>query len=89
MRNAAVSIPEPLCTRIDRLARCTRRSRRAVVRAALEEYAARHEPAAITDAYNRVVDSLGDQRDPFLQAAVNAVLRSVEWTDDPEEEHRS
>jgi predicted transcriptional regulator len=76
----AISLPDPLFARVTRLARQTRRTRSAVVAAALEEYVARHAPDEITESINRVIAALGgDTVDPVLQAAADEMLRTVEW----------
>ena len=73
----AVSIPDPIFARLERLVRQTGRSRSDIVTTALEEYAARHSPDEITEALNAVVE--GDEPDPFTDAAAARLLRSVEW----------
>jgi metal-responsive CopG/Arc/MetJ family transcriptional regulator len=75
----AVSIPDDVFEEVDRFARRSRRSRSEVFSAALREYMARHAPDEVTDAINRVVDEIGDQRDGFVAAAARRILEKAEW----------
>jgi hypothetical protein len=43
------------------------------------EYVARHDPDAVTQAMNRVVDSAGGERDAFGKTAARRVLERSEW----------
>jgi predicted transcriptional regulator len=75
----AVSIPDEVFDKVERLARREGRSRSEVFSAALAEYVARHAPDEVTDAINRVVADLGDQQDEFISAAGRQVLGNTEW----------
>ena len=75
----AVSIPDEIFERAERLARRGRRSRSEVYAAALDEYVARHAPDEITDTMNRVCEAVGVEEDAFLAAAGRRVLDNVEW----------
>ena len=75
----AVSIPDDIFERAERLASQERRSRSDVYAAALDEYLARHAREEITDTMNRVCDEVGDADDAFLAAAGRQVLDRVEW----------
>ena len=74
----AVSIPDDLFARAERLARNARRSRSEVYAAALDEYVARHAPDDVTDAMNRVCADVGED-DGFLTAAARHILHRAEW----------
>ena len=74
----AVSIPDEVFDKVERLARRTKRSRSEVFSAALREYIARHAPDEITDAINRAVDEI-DQTNEFVAAAARRVLEKTEW----------
>ena len=74
----AISIPDELFARAERLARRARRSRSEVYAAALDEYVARHAPDEVTDTMNRVCDDVGDD-DGFLTAAARHTLHRAEW----------
>src|SRR5213592_2431979 len=61
--NTAVSIPDEIFEKVERLARRAGRSRSEVFSVALAEYLARHAPDEVTDAMNRVIADVGDQQD--------------------------
>jgi len=75
----AVSIPDDIFEKVDRFARRAKRSRSEVFSAALREYIARHASDEVTDAINRAVDDVGDQRDDFVAAAGRRILEKTEW----------
>jgi metal-responsive CopG/Arc/MetJ family transcriptional regulator len=75
----AVSIPDEVFEKVERLARRGRRSRSAIYSAALREYVARHAPDEVTDAVNRVCEQVGDRADGFVAAAARRVLERTEW----------
>lgn len=75
----AVSIPDEVFEKIERLARRAGRSRSEVYSAALAEYVARHAPDEVTEAMNRVCAAVGDQQDAFVSAAGHSVLEKTEW----------
>lgn len=75
----AVSIPDDIFEKVERLARRAKRSRSEVFSAALREYVARHNPDEVTDAINRVCDRVGDQRDEFVAVAARRILEQTEW----------
>ncbi len=75
----AVSIPDDIFERAERLASQGRRSRSEVYAAALGEYLARHARDEVTDAMNRVCGDAGENDDAFLAAAGRRVLADTEW----------
>ena len=75
----AVSIPDGIFERAERLAQRKQRSRSDVYAAALDEYVARHAHDEVTDMMNRVCDEVGNSNDAFLAAAGRRVLDRVEW----------
>jgi metal-responsive CopG/Arc/MetJ family transcriptional regulator len=75
----AVSIPDEVFEKVDRLARQAGRSRSEVFSVALAEYVARHAPDEVTEAMDRACANVGDQRDPFVGAAGRRVVESTEW----------
>jgi predicted DNA-binding protein len=76
----AVSIPDEVFERVERLARRARKSRSEVFSAALKEYVARHEPDEITDAFNDVCARIGEEgSDAFVAAAARRILEKTEW----------
>jgi predicted transcriptional regulator len=77
----AVSIPDEIFQRAERLARRTKRSRSRLFSDALQEYLARHSPDEITEAMNKVCDDLGEDAAPdqFVSAATKRILENTEW----------
>ena len=75
----AVSIPDDIFERAERLAMQERRSRSEVYAAALDEYLARRTPDEVTDAMNRVCGEIGGNDDGFLAAAGRRVLTDTVW----------
>ncbi len=75
----AVSIPDEVFEKVERLAEREQRSRSELYSTALREYVARHAPDEVTEAMNRVCDQVGDEPDEFLAVAARRVLERVEW----------
>jgi metal-responsive CopG/Arc/MetJ family transcriptional regulator len=75
----AVSIPDDVFEKVERFAKREKRSRSEVFSAALREYMARHAPDEVTDAINRAIDEIGDQKDEFVAAAARRVLERTDW----------
>jgi metal-responsive CopG/Arc/MetJ family transcriptional regulator len=75
----AVSIPDEIFVRAERLAKRGGRSRSEVYSAALKEYVERHAPEDVTDAMNRVCDEVGRDSDDFVKTAGRRVLERSEW----------
>jgi metal-responsive CopG/Arc/MetJ family transcriptional regulator len=75
----AVSIPDEVFEKVERLARRAGRSRSEVFAAALAEYVSRHAPDEVTEAMDRVCADIGDQEDSFVSAAGRRVLENIEW----------
>jgi predicted transcriptional regulator len=78
----AVSIPDDVFEKVERLARRGQRSRSEVFSAALAEYVARHAPDEVTDAMNRVCAEVAGQDvqpDDFVRTAGRRVLEKTEW----------
>jgi metal-responsive CopG/Arc/MetJ family transcriptional regulator len=75
----AISIPDDIFEKAERLARRAKRSRSELFAAALAEYVARHSPDEVTEAMNRVCAEVGYQQDAFDAAAARRVLEQTEW----------
>jgi metal-responsive CopG/Arc/MetJ family transcriptional regulator len=75
----AVSIPDEIFARAERLAKRGGRSRSDLYSAALKEYVERHAPDDVTEAMNRVCDEVGPQADDFVKTAGRRVLERIEW----------
>jgi hypothetical protein len=72
----AVSIPDDVFAKAERLARRMRKSRSEL---ALDEYIARHAPDQVTEAMNHVCAEIGMEPDPFVAAASRRTLERSEW----------
>ena len=75
----AVSVPDDVFERAERLARRAGRSRSELYSAALREYVARHAPEDVTEALDRVSGQIDPPLDPFIAAAGRRVLEASEW----------
>ena len=75
----AISLPDALFLAAERQARRTQKTRSQLYAEALAEYLSRHAPDEVTEAMNRVVDTLDGVPEPFAHAAAQAVLERVEW----------
>ena len=75
----AVSVPDDVYERAERLARREKRSRSEVYSTALREYVARHEPDQITEALDRTIAGVGQGTDDFVTSAGKRVLEASEW----------
>ncbi|HMD97643.1 MAG TPA: ribbon-helix-helix protein, CopG family [Terriglobia bacterium] len=83
----AVSIPDEVYERAERLARQTKKSRSRLFSEALREFLARHAPDEVTEAMNRACAEAGtgvnarggEGKDPFVASAARRVLERTEW----------
>ena len=75
----AVSIPDAVYVNAERLARRLGKSRSQLYSEAVAEYVARHDPAAITEAMDKVCAEVDSRPDPALAAAARRVLERSEW----------
>jgi metal-responsive CopG/Arc/MetJ family transcriptional regulator len=75
----AVSIPDEVFEKVEKLAKRARKSRSEVFSAALREYVARHAPDEVTESINRVCDGIGNQDDVFVRTAARRILEKTEW----------
>ncbi len=75
----AVSIPDEVFERAERLARRTKRSRSQLFSDALAEYVAQHAPEEVTEAMDAALDKLDHQRDDFVSFAARRSLARSEW----------
>ena len=75
----AVSIPDEVFERAERLARRLQTSRSALYSRALAEYIARHGADHVTDLMNEAIEGLGIADDEFAGTAAQHTLREVEW----------
>jgi predicted transcriptional regulator len=75
----AISLPQDVFEKAERLARKTRKSRSHIYCEALREYVARHSPDEVTDALNRAMAQIGQTEDQFVSLASEKALARVEW----------
>ena len=75
----AISIPDKIFKRAERLARRLGISRSHLYRLAVEDYVEKQRPGSITDAMNRVVDEVEARGDEFVSSAAQRVLARTEW----------
>jgi metal-responsive CopG/Arc/MetJ family transcriptional regulator len=75
----AVSVPDDVYQRAERLAKRERRSRSEVYSAALREYVARHDPDEVTEALDEALTNVGGAVDPFVARAGRHALESTDW----------
>jgi hypothetical protein len=75
----AVSVPDPVYRKAERLARRLKKSRSRLYSEALAEYVARHSCDEVTEAMDRVCEKMGPGVDPFVQEAARRILKKTEW----------
>jgi antitoxin MazE6 len=75
----AVSIPDDIFEKAERLARRMKKSRSQLFSHALMEYVARHAPDHVTEAMDEVCAEIGSEPDPFVSAASRKILERSEW----------
>ena len=75
----AVSIPDEVFERAERLARRTKKSRSRLFSDALAEYVARHASEEVTEAMDAALSKLDHQRDDFVSFAARRALARSEW----------
>ncbi len=75
----AISLPDAIFREAEVLARRLKKSRSQLYQEAVAEYVARHEPEAVTDALNWLVQEVDTRPDGFTSAAARRVLRRSEW----------
>lgn len=75
----AVSIPDDVFARAEKLARHCGVSRSQLFSDALREYVARHAAEEVTESMNRVADALGTSDSDFAVAGARRLLERSEW----------
>jgi metal-responsive CopG/Arc/MetJ family transcriptional regulator len=75
----AISIPDALFERAERLAKRTRKSRSQIFSDAVREYLARHSTDEVTAAMDRVCAELESPGDEFVSSASSRILARSEW----------
>jgi hypothetical protein len=79
MKPRSSPLPKPLEVKVARVARKLRKPARRRLAEAIDEYVARPDPAAITEAMNRVADEIDTRLDLALAIAAKSVLAHTEW----------
>ncbi len=73
------AISRALEAKVARVARRLGRPRRLVLKDAIDEYVARHDPEAVTQAMNRVAKVVDTRSQPGVAAAARRILENTEW----------
>ena len=75
----AISLPDNVFMKAELLSHKLKKTRSAIYREAMEEYVARHDSDAITEAMDCVVRDIGETKDSFRRTAAKRVLKRIEW----------
>ena len=75
----AVSIPDDVFEKADRLAKRLKKSRSQLYSLALREYVARHAPDQETEAMDHACAEVGEGVDAFVSSAARGVLERSAW----------
>jgi hypothetical protein len=73
------AIPKTLEAKVARVARRLRKPPRLVLKEAIDEYVARHDPQAVTEAMNRIAGLLDTRPDPGVDGAARRILERSDW----------
>lgn len=76
----AISLPDEIFERAERLARRLKKSRSELYREAVAEYVARHDPEAVTEALDQLCEQVDAKPDSFSNAAARRILERTEWS---------
>jgi hypothetical protein len=72
-------IPKALEAKVARVARRLGKAPRLVLRDAINEYVARHDPEAVTRAMNRSAELVDTRSEPGVAGAARRILENSEW----------
>jgi metal-responsive CopG/Arc/MetJ family transcriptional regulator len=75
----AISIPDELFEKGERLARRMKKSRSELYSRALGDYVARHVPDQVTEAMDKLCAELSVEPDDFVAGASRRILERSEW----------
>lgn len=75
----AVSIPDDVFQKAERLARRMKKSRSELFADALVEFVARHAPDDVTETMDQVCAEISSEPAGFVSAASRCVLQRSEW----------
>jgi predicted transcriptional regulator len=73
------AISKALEAKVARVARRLRKTPRLVLEDAIDEYVARHDPDAVTQAMNRVAEAVDTRSQPGVAGAARRILENTEW----------
>ena len=74
-----ISIPDPVYTDAERLARRLGKSRSQLYSEAVAEYVIRHDTETLTETMNKVCDSVDVHCDPAFSSMTRRILERSEW----------
>jgi len=77
--NVSVSIPDPVFSEAEALARRLNASRSEIYARALAAFVATHTPERVTEALNAVPDAAGAGPDAFARHATRQTLERAAW----------
>lgn len=72
-------IAKSLEARVSAVAQRLNKTPAAVLEEAVDEYTARHDPDAVTEAMNRVADAIDTRPDPGIAGVAERALHRTEW----------
>ncbi len=75
----AISVPDELFARADRLAQKLGVSRSEIYSRALAEFLARRDPVQVTARWDEVCEAIDQSDDDFAERASATILRDSEW----------
>ncbi len=75
----AISVPDDIFKKAEKLARKTKKSRSQLFSDALRDYLAKHTSDDVTEMMNRVIDEIESCPDTFVTSASNLTLEKTEW----------
>jgi hypothetical protein len=79
VKSAFPAIPRGLQAKVASLARRLRRTPRLVNIDAIDEYVARHDPEAVTQAMNRIAELMRMDSELGVAGAARRILKQTEW----------
>ena len=75
----AISIPEPVFKKADKLAKRLRISRSRLYSRAVADFVARHDDDAVTEAIDRVCETVDTSLPPDMAENARRMLKKVQW----------
>lgn len=75
----AISIPDDLFKRAEKLAKRVRKSPNLLFTEAIREYLARYDQESITETLNQVVDEIQPEENELVRRTAQITLERTEW----------